>query len=130
MGHHEAHITEDDKKLIKEALRKVFARSMARRQAIEATVVSHTDESRPRVKTWCLCPICNRHMAKSQMEVDHIDPVIPLSRSLAEMSVAELISRVWCTSDNLMALCEDCHRTKTLAENRERRRVKKAKSIR
>lgn len=114
--------------LIKGCIRRVFSRSDIRRQVIESSVVpGYTDLSRKRVKTWCKCSECEEMIPKSYMEVDHKDPVIPLDRSLEEMSLDELVDRTWCGIENLSAICETCHDVKTKAENKERRQNKKNK---
>ncbi len=106
--------------LIKEALRRAFSRSERRRAVIELSIVDHIDTSRPRVKTWCQCPKCKRFTPKSYMEADHIDPVVPVTSSLKDMEVHDLLNRIWCASNNLLAICEECHDTKTKAENKIR----------
>lgn len=59
------------------------------------------------------------------MDVDHVDPVIPLDRSLKDVDPAELVDRLWTDENNLRALCPVCHDSKTAVENKERRRIRK-----
>jgi 5-methylcytosine-specific restriction endonuclease McrA len=117
-----------DNQLIKGALRRAFARSMVHDAIISATIVQgYSDPNRKRVKTWCRCPNCGNYEAKSYMQVDHLDPVQPLGVTLEEMDKHELMDRIWCSPTNLMATCKTCHRTKTNAENAERRKIRNAK---
>lgn len=115
-----------ERNLMKGALRRVFSRSELRRLIIDKSIIiGYTDNNRPRVKTWCKCNTCGTPTPKSYMEVDHIEPVVPLNGSFQEMSLDEFINRVWCNENLLQAICEVCHDQKTKAENKERRRLKK-----
>lgn len=116
-----------DRNSIKGAIMRAFARSELHHSILNAAVVKHSDPSRPRVKTWCLCAGCKLPEAKSYMAVDHIIPKILVNSSLAEMTWDELVANTWCNSANLQALCHKCHDIKTKAENSERKRIKKEK---
>lgn len=59
------------------------------------------------------------------MEVDHVEPVVPVDIAFADMSLDQFVNRVWCEENLLQALCPTCHDVKTAAENKERRRLKK-----
>ena len=96
----------------------MFSRSELRQQVIEASVVQgYTDLTRPRVKNWCRCAECQQMIPKSYMECDHIQPLVPLDKSLEEMEWNEVVDRAWCDIANLRAVCETCHDVKTKAEN-------------
>ncbi len=121
-------ITEEDEKLIKNAIRRVFSRSELRKAVILASALpDHTDETRKRVKNWCRCNVCKTPTPRSYMECDHIEPVVPVTKSLKEIPIMTLIDNVWCHKNNLQAICETCHDIKSKAENAERRRIKKEK---
>ena len=114
-----------ERNLLKGAIRRVFSRSDLRRKIVELTVVQHEDKTRPRVKTWCKCPSCLEFVPKSYLQVDHIEPIIRLNESLDDLDWNTIIDRVWCEENNLVAICKPCHETKTKAEAKERRRLKK-----
>lgn len=124
-------ITKKDFALIKGALRRVFARSELHRRVIAKTIVEVVDSTRPRVKTWCLCPMCETLTPKSYMVVDHISPVIRITSSLEELrlednAVQKLTDLIWCEESNLQAICEkSCHKAKSRLENAQRRKNKK-----
>ena len=121
-------ITKEERGLLKGAIRRVFGRSELRKGLIERAIVpGYKDPKRKAVKFWVKCTSCGKMEAKSNVEVDHYDPVIPVDRSFDEMSLDEVVDRVWCEEGNLKIICEDCHHTKTAAENKERRRLKKLK---
>lgn len=118
-------INKKEQGLIKGALRRVFSRSDLRRKALSNAKANYSDESRPRVKTWYYCSECKKHYAGFQMQVDHIDPIIPTYKSLEEMTWDSLIDRLWCDPSNLVAICLTCHKAKSKVENAERRKLKK-----
>lgn len=119
-------ITPKERNLIKGAIRRVFSRSDIRRAVIGSCIVMHTDTTRPRVKTWCLCPSCKGFIPKSYMQVDHIKPIIGIMETLESLSWDEVVDRLWCEYTNLKAICTDCHLIKTKAENKARRAARKA----
>ncbi len=116
-----------ERNLVKGAIRRVFSRSELRRKIIELAIVHHADDRRPRVKTWCLCPFCKQFIAKSYMQVDHIIPIVKTHETLEDLSWDEVIDRLWCNENNLIAICIDCHKKKSKEENKERRKYKKEK---
>ncbi len=116
-----------EQNLIKGALRRVFSRSELHKEAIAKTIVPHVDTTRPRVKTWCKCPLCDQFIAKSYMKVDHIQPVVPLHTALLEMDANTLVDRIWCEAYNLQAICDECHDKKTAIERKQRTQLRKEK---
>lgn len=121
-------ITTKERNLIKGALRRVFSRSELRRSIIDASIIiGFTDDTRPRVKTWCKCAECGKPTPKSYAVVDHLSPVVKLDSSLEEMSWNELVDNIWCEASNLQVLDEECHLLKSKQENKIRRANKKAR---
>lgn len=114
-----------ERNLVKGAIRRVFSRSMLRREALQKSLIDHYDPDRKRVTKWSLCPICQKPKPTYTMEVDHVVPIIALDESLETISWDTLIDRVWCDVSNLKAVCKECHKAKTKIENAERRRRKK-----
>lgn len=121
-------ISAKERNLIKGALRRVFSRSDLRRAAIDASRIEHSDPERPRVKKWSMCPFCKTPTATYEMQVDHVVPIVPLDSALEYMTADELIDRIWCDPDNLLAICVPCHKIKTKAETKLRKQYKKGKS--
>lgn len=120
-------LTVKERNLIKGAIRRIFSRSDLRRKIVQKCVVEHSDPSRKRVKTWCLCPVCKQYVAKSSIQVDHIEPVIKITESLEDLTWDELVDRIWCDEQNLMPICIDCHKQKSKQEMKLRRAYKKEK---
>jgi hypothetical protein len=124
-------MTAKERNLLKGAIRRVFSRSELRRRVIEASIIEdHIDPSRPKVKKWCRCAVCDKPEAKSYMAADHKDPVIPVNSSLESMTWDQLVDRIWCDILNLQSICSECHNTKSSAETKQRaefKRKRKAK---
>jgi 5-methylcytosine-specific restriction endonuclease McrA len=121
-------ITKKELSLIKGNLRRTFGRSELRQRLIQNAIVKgYHDPKRKAVKFWVRCETCGGMEAKSNVQVDHKIPVIPVDRTFEEMSVDEVIDRIWCDEKNLAIICAKCHDKKTSEENAERRRIKKEK---
>lgn len=119
-------LTNKEKNLIKGALRRIFSRSDLRRKAVDnSTIPGYSDNTRPRVKKWSLCPECSTHTPTYQMEVDHISPIIQVQETLDMLDMIQLVDRIWCSLSNLIAICKPCHKIKTKLENKQRRLFKK-----
>jgi 5-methylcytosine-specific restriction endonuclease McrA len=115
-------VTDKEFGLLKGALRRVFSRSDLRKAALERVLVEHSDPDRPRVKKWGRCQSCSQIHPAYKMDVDHKDPIVPVTRRQTDMTVQELADRIFCDLENLQVLCETCHNAKSKAENAERRK--------
>lgn len=76
-----------------------------------------------------LCALCHLHVPasvridgerKPNIYVDHIEPVVPLT---GWTTWDDIIARMFVEVDGLQVLCGPCHREKTEAERRERKRA-------
>lgn len=66
------------------------------------------------------CVVCKEiHMGKN-IQVDHIDPVVPLNIPAKHVCMDELIKRLFCDKSNLQILCKPCHKIKSKEENAKR----------
>lgn len=114
-------ITNKERNALKGAVRRVFSRSELRLLVLKAsTIKGYADSKRPRVTRWSSCNLCKVVDASYKMNVDHIDPIIPVDNTLEGMSWDTVIDRTWCESVNLQVLCEGCHKEKTKKERKER----------
>lgn len=122
-------ITPKDRNAIKGAIRRAFSRSELHRRILNNSIVrGFLDASRPRVKTWCKCSICGKLDAKSYMDIDHINPVVPVNTSFEDMSLDEFVNNVWCEEKYLQSICHTCHDSKTKLEREQRKKHRKAKN--
>ena len=70
------------------------------------------------------CSLCDGEFGRKEIQVDHIEPVIPLEGWVGWDS---FIDRLYCKSEGLSILCKPCHKTKTYLENELRKDYKKEK---
>jgi hypothetical protein len=121
-------------------LREAFKYSDQVQEFLESKV-SKTVKGKMGGKRW-QCAKCGGYFGAREIDIDHIDPIIPLHGSLSKMSVEGLIRRVFGlqSRDSLMynamwelqprdqviqLLCKTCHRKKSKEENVKRRECKK-----
>ena len=115
-----------ERNLLKGAMRRLFGRSDLRRKVIDDNIVKgYKDPKRKAVKFWVKCAECGEMEAKSNVQVDHKEPLVPLNSSLEEMTWDEVVDRLWCDINNLQLLCKPCHKLKSLTEMKERRKLRK-----
>lgn len=74
------------------------------------------------------CAMCQQLFSQKHVQVDHIEPVVPLCIKEEAMSYDKIVRGVFCKKDNLQVLCstpqkllekgkKSCHRLKTDEEN-------------
>jgi len=68
------------------------------------------------------CEVCNDCFAKGDMRADHLIPLVPLT---GFDSWSAVIERAFVEKEGFSVCCLDCHKIKTLEENRLRREHKK-----
>lgn len=66
------------------------------------------------------CNECKGLAKSTNINVDHIEPVIPLNKKLNEMTINEYTSRVLNLACQL--LCKPCHKSKSKIENSQRKK--------
>lgn len=72
------------------------------------------------------CAVCKQWFKEEEIEVDHVEPVIPLE-GWAGFDIS--IPRLFCPAAGLQILCQaKCHAAKSAHENAERRKHRKAKA--
>lgn len=67
------------------------------------------------------CSDCGNMFPAKDMRADHIKPIVPVE---GFDNWDGVISRLFCELDGFQALCNDCHKVKTNAENEERKKNK------
>ncbi len=104
------------------AIRRIFSMSELYKNVKNKALV---EEKGPRGGKQVRCACCGSIAPWGDTNVDHIEAVIPTYMTANEMSYDEIISRMWCTQENLQVLCKKCHDEKTKEENKERKEFKK-----
>lgn len=122
---------------VKGALRQSFRMSpqmwetlqRARHELPPALKKDGTPGKRPQVRY--KCAICGGMFMQKYVQVDHIEPVVPLNKVEADMTYDEMAERIFCGKDNLQVVCStpltknggkpSCHKIKSDEENFIRR---------
>lgn len=71
------------------------------------------------------CAQCHNIVGPKQIQIDHIIPVVPLA-GFTEWGT--YVDNMFCEPEGYQALCKECHKTKTMAENEKRREIKRLTS--
>lgn len=126
---------------VKGALRQSFRMSpqmwetlqRARHELPPALKKDGTPGKRPQVRY--KCAICGGMFMQKYVQVDHIDPVVPLYKVEADMTYDEMAERIFCGKDNLQVVCStplsknggkpSCHKIKSDEENFIRKQIVK-----
>ena len=104
------------KQKIKATLRQV-SRYMPQKKVCRDNAI-HLTEKGVRGGNLYMCSICGLCFKINEIEVDHIEPVMPLDRDIVDWN--EYISRLFCEVEGLQVLCKDCHQIKSNEENANR----------
>jgi len=104
------------------SLKRTFSRSPVVQEVLKEHRQEHpqynkdgTLAKKPAVRYPCV-ECHNLHMGKN-IQVDHIEPVIPLNIPAKHACMDVVIGRLFCNKSNLQILCKDCHKTKSKEEN-------------
>jgi len=105
------------------AIKRTFSRSrtaLAARQAAK-----YPRKKGPRGGAQFKCSDCNKPFGQKGIQVDHIEPVVPIGKTSREMTWDELVDRLYCDIENLQVLCTKCHKKKSAEERSLRQDVKR-----
>jgi len=67
------------------------------------------------------CANCELPHPRKNVQIDHIEPVVPLEVTLTTQSWDSYIERMFCTRDKYQILCEQCHDLKSSMEVQTRK---------
>lgn len=115
-------LNHSDMLLLKAALRRFFSRSDYRKEAVDKLIAlpKHSDPERSRVRYWFKCPVCLKPEAKSNFQVDHIEPVLRITETIDDLDIHTLLDRIICEKGNLQPICKNCHFAKSGSERKLR----------
>ena len=108
---------------IKGALRQVAKYAPQVKECMELSI---HEKKGPRGGKMYECKECGKAFKANEIQVDHIDPVIPVNRKTEDMDWNTIIDRMFCGVKNLQVLCKPCHKIKSLEERRLRREYRKS----
>lgn len=100
------------------AIRKSFSYRSPHYHAVLMRV--KTKELGPRGGSRFRCEHCQLGYARAEIQIDHINPVVPIGIAKATMSPEEFYRRCFVTPDKLQSLCKNCHKKKCNEEVKER----------
>lgn len=124
---------------IKGAIRRTFRLSPQMKETLQSARVElppitkkdGTIGKRPQVRY--RCAICKELFPQKYVQVDHINPAIPLWKKEIEMTYDELVRGIICDNFNLQVVCStpmkdnnglsSCHKKKTDEENWIRKKI-------
>lgn len=103
---------------IKSALRAASQRWPPKFQALaDAFVGKKVNSKTGRVGKHYKCNCCLQEFPSSEIQVDHILPVIDPDKGF--ISWDEVIKRMFCDKEGFQILCTTCHKDKTIVERRQ-----------
>lgn len=65
-----------------------------------------------------MCSFCKCANTANEIQVDHINPVVPKKTKQKYMTIDEYVNRLYCSVSNLQVLCFECHKIKTTKERK------------
>ena len=87
-----------------------------------------TKAKKPKVLYRCFQ--CQQEFNSNSIQVDHIEPVIPVNIPAKHLSMNILVDRLFCEESNLQILCKEHHKEKSKLENELRKEwISKVKFI-
>jgi len=112
-----------NKNLIKGAIRRLFARSPQKYECLNKAI--HPTIKGPRGGKQYICSTCKKTFSANKVQVDHIDPVIPVNKTINDLDYNMIVARIFCNIKNLQVICTECHKIKTKEERKQRKQHKK-----
>lgn len=110
------------KSFITSTIRSGFRRWPEKYEALnKAKVGKKVNEATGRMAEHYRCAACRQEFTSKDVQVDHIDPVVPLTGFTTWDS---FIERLFCSAKHLQVLCTTCHKRKTKEEAAERKQHK------
>lgn len=104
------------------AVKRSFARSQVYKEAMALAI--DPKKHGPRGGKRYRCAECTKDFSNKDVQVDHIEPVVPLGVLMRDMTWCAIHHRTYCKLSNLQVLCTECHKVKSKEENSIRRKVK------
>ena len=67
-----------------------------------------------------VCMGCLDAFKKSEIQIDHIKPIVPFGMKKLDMSLDHYANKIFCSPENLQPLCKPCHHEKSMQEKYKR----------
>lgn len=112
--------TARQKAFIVSALRGAFRKFPTKYEVLNAAFTGKKiNKKTKRLSSHYLCKSCNKDYPTSEVNVDHINPVVSPEEGFTTWD--KFINNLFCNKEELQVLCKTCHDAKTQAENKQRR---------
>lgn len=113
------------KNQIKGAIRRIFRLSpwmklSLQKARVEKPKVLKDGSVSKKPDVYYRCAMCLGEFKQKDVQVDHIVPVVPIDRTVQDMSYDEIVDRIFCDLDNLQVLCKSCHDIKSKNEKKNK----------
>lgn len=127
-------LTDEERRTLKGAIRRAFRQSKRMKQVLDAARTElppalkkdGTPGARNQVRF--KCAVCKELYPGKWVNVDHINPVVPLDRNEKDMTPNELVDGIYSDLSNLQVICstpikalpkgkKSCHTIKSTEEN-------------
>lgn len=106
---------------IRGAIRSGFRRWPPKYEALSAAFVGKKiNKKTGREAKHYRCAKCRKHHVAADVQVDHTDPVVCPKEGFKDWDT--YIERMFCGVEKLQVLCKPCHKKKTAAEQKVRRK--------
>ena len=103
------------------ALRSYMKRFPPKWKALKAASLGRLINKRSgRLAEHYRCAECLEPFVARDVQVDHINPVVDPAKGFEDWPT--YMERLYCEADNLQVLCKPCHKEKTNAERKERKK--------
>lgn len=105
------------------AIKRCFSRSPTHRTVLDNAKCPR--KKGPRGGARYRCANCKKDFGIKDIQIDHIEPIVPIGTLSKDMSWDTIVQRIFCEPENLQAVCSKCHKEKSKEENKARNKIKK-----
>lgn len=114
--------------VILKGIRDAFKRSDRYNQALKGARTElpryKQDGTRAKVnQVFFKCEHCLELHKRDNVQVDHIEPVIPINNKLVDFTIHQIFERIF--KSTLQVLCTPCHKIKSKQENSDRAKFRR-----
>ena len=111
---------------INQALRQLHRKWPSKKEAMNEAI--HPTEKGPRGGNMFICAQCGLCFNAKDIQMDHIQPVVPVHETIHTMKWNHVIERLFSPKEAYQCLCKPCHQVKCNAERLERMEYRAVKS--
>jgi len=110
----EGNLDKKTKNSIINFIRLSFRRSPQVQECLKKSI--HPTVKGPRGGKMYQCAKCKEGFSQKEVQIDHIEAVVPKGKKQVDMSLDEYAERLFCSVENLQVLDKECHKVKSQEE--------------